>query len=229
MKKKMDIIYESKDLLVVNKPAKILAVGTEKEHVRTLYYEASSYVKKKHPKNKVFVVNRLDKDTSGVMVFAKNEALKKKLQDSWNDFASTREYLVVVEGKVLEKKGVLKSYLVEDKTLRVHSTKDSKLGRLAITSFEVIGVTRAYSLLVVRIRTGRKNQIRVQLSDMGHPIIGDKKYGSVKNPMGRLGLHASLLELNICGEKFVFKAKIPKEFKSMFEKEVIEYEKKING
>ncbi len=225
MKKKMDIIYEDKELLIINKPAKLLTVGTDKIKDHTLYYEASDYVKKKYPKNKIFIVNRLDKDTSGIVVFAKNEEVKKELQNNWNQIAVVREYLAIVEGKVLKKQGTLKSYLKEDKTLRVYETTESN-GLLAITNYEVISSTKVYSLLRITIETGRKNQIRVQLTNMGHPIIGDKKYGAVKNPLGRLGLHASYMKLNRKNGKLDLFAKIPKEWKNMFE-EVVTYEKNI--
>ncbi len=222
--KKMDCLYEDKELLLVNKPAKLLTVGTEKIKEKTLYFEASTYVKKKYPKNKVFIVNRLDKDTSGIVVFAKNQELKKYLQNNWNEVASIREYLAIVEGCVKQDSATLKSYLKEDKTLKVYSTKDSS-GTLAITHYEVLKRTRAYSLLKIRIDTGRKNQIRVQLADIGHPIIGDKKYGSSKNPLGRLGLHASFLRLKYKGRENNSFARIPKEMKNMFELEISEYEK----
>jgi len=113
--KKMDCLYEDKELLLVNKPAKLLTVGTEKIKEKTLYFEASTYVKKKYPKNKVFIVNRLDKDTSGIVVFAKNQELKKYLQNNWNEVASIREYLAIVEGCVKQDSATLKSYLKEDK------------------------------------------------------------------------------------------------------------------
>jgi len=226
MKKKMDILYEDKELLIINKEAKLLCVGTEKEKIRTLYQEASTYVKKQYPKNKVLIVNRLDKDTSGIVVFAKTEEKKKKLQDNWNEIAE-REYLAIVEGKMEKKKDTLKSYLKEDKRLNVYST-DKLHGRLAITHYETLAKTKAYSLLKINIETGRKNQIRVQLKEIGHPIIGDKKYGATKNPINRMGLHASMLKLKMNGEEKCFFAKIPKEMKKMFERETIEYEKKFN-
>jgi len=227
MKKKMDIIYEDKEFLVINKPTKLLTVGTEKIKDHTLYHEASDYVKKKYPKNKVFIVNRLDKGTSGIVVFAKNEETKRWAQDHWNTVAKTREYLAIVEGKVPKKKDTLKSFLKEDKTLKVYETTD-KSGRLAIIHYEVLKSTKAYSLLKIRIDTGRKNQIRVQLAGIGHPIIGDKKYGSVKNPLGRLGLHASYLELKNKASSLKLFAKIPREWKNIFEREVTLYEKNIN-
>ena len=221
MKKKLNIVFENKELLIINKPSKMLTIATEKDKNHNLYQEASSYVKKKHPKNKVFIVNRLDRDTSGIVVFSKNEALKKKLQNHWDECAVVREYIAIVEGYLKEKKGIIKSYLMEDKTLKVFSTNDSKRGKLAITEYEVLQEKNTYSLVKIKIHTGRKNQIRVHLSDLGHPIIGDKKYGAKRNPLGRLGLHAKYLELKLVGAREVLKLDtvLPKEFKMMFDEE----------
>ena len=222
-RKKMDIIYEDKAFLVINKPSGLLTIATEKEKWKTLYHQAREYVKKQNPKNKIFIVHRLDKDTSGLVVFAKNEKVKKELQDGWNEKAYVREYLAIVEGKMEKKKGKIESYITEDKTFKVHITSSSK-GSLAITCYETLAVTKAYSLLKINIASGKKNQIRVQLSSIGHPIIGDKKYGAKKNPIGRMGLHASVLKLNYKKEYFWF-AKTPKEFKILFESEIEAYEK----
>lgn len=225
--KKMDIIYEDKELLVVNKPAGLLTIATEKEHMHTLYHMAREYIKKQNPKNKIFIVHRLDRETSGIVVFAKNEKLKKYLQEHWNEVAITREYVGIVVGKVKKKKDTLKSFLAENKNHQVYSI--NKNGLLAITNFERLATNNAYSLLKIRIDTGRKNQIRVQLSDMGYPIVGDKKYGVSKNPMGRMGLHASFLQLKIKNNVYLLKAKMPKEFQKMFEEEIKIYEKKWEG
>lgn len=212
--KKMDIVYEDKEILVVNKEPNYLTIATDKEKYKTLYNEASMYVKKQHPRNKIFIVHRLDKDTSGLVVFSKNENKKRELQNNWEN--TTREYYAIVSGKMPKKKDVLKSYLVEDKTLNVHSTKNPKIGKLAITEYEVINETSAFSLLKINIKTGRKNQIRVQLSDIGHPIVGDKKYGCKHNIMRRMALHAYLIEYTLKGKQYTFKTDIPKEFKRMF-------------
>lgn len=218
MKKKIDILYEDKNLLIINKPSKLLTISTAKEKSNTLYQKASEYVKKQYPKNKVFIVNRLDKDTSGIVVFAKNESLKKQMQKNWDSIALMREYRAIVEGQMPKNKDTLKNYLFEDKTMYVHVSKKDK-GDLAITNYEVLAYQNTYSYLKVTIETGKKNQIRVQLKEIGHPIIGDKKYQSKKNPIGRLGLHASYMELKIPGYKEILKikAKTPAEFNRMFE------------
>ena len=207
--KKMDIIYEDKELLVVNKPPKLLTISDGKTD-NTLYNMARSYVKKQHKSNKIFIVHRLDKDTSGVVLFAKSEDVKKYLQDNWNKITK-REYLGILDGYLENNNGVIKEYLVEDKTHRVYAS-NKKVGEYAETHYEVLNRKLKCTLVKIEIRTGKKNQIRVGFSNLGHPIIGDKKYGSKNNYIKRLGLHASRLEINIKDKKYVFEASIPKEF-----------------
>lgn len=190
--KKLDIIYEDKEIIVVSKENKLLTVSTDKERFHTLYNEVSDYVKKQHPKNKIFIVHRLDKDTSGVILFARNEKMKKAFQDDWDNIAIKREYVALVEGNNIGK-GTIKNYLYETKTLKVISTNDSKRGKLAITEYKSIKEGKKYSLVSINILTGRKNQIRVHLASIGHRIVGDKKYGALKSPINRLGLHATKL------------------------------------
>ena len=218
-KKKLDIIYEDKELIVINKPTKKLCVSTEKQKENTLYSEVSSYVKKQNPKNKIFIVHRLDRDTSGIVIFAKNENLKRKLQDNWDKIAIKREYVAIVDGTFKKKKDTLKDYLKESKTLQVYVTDDTKNGKLAITNYEVINENRVYSMLKINIHTGRKNQIRVQLSNINHPIVGDKKYKSRNNPLGRLALHATKLEIMhpMIKKVLVFESKVPENFIKVFE------------
>ncbi len=212
--KKLKIIYEDKNLLVIEKEPRVLTVSTPKEKLRTLYHEASDYVKKQYPKNKVFIVHRLDKDTSGLVVFAKSEDIKNKLQNNWEQ--TKRGYLAIVEGHLKNKKDTLKSYLVETKTLDVYSTKDPKKGKLAITEYEVLKENKNYSLLKINIKTGRRNQIRVQLSDLKNPIIGDKKYHSKTNLLKRLGLHSNYLEFQLNNKTYQFTTKYPKDFTKIF-------------
>lgn len=227
MKKKMDIIFENKELLVINKPAKLLTIATEKEKEHTLYHEASLYVKKQNPKNKIFIVHRLDKDTSGIVVFAKNEKLKKELQSNWNQCVITREYLAIVQGKLEKAKDTIINYLKENKTLQIFDTKNPKIGKKAITEYEVIKQRTNDALLKIQIKTGRKNQIRVAMYSINHPIIGDKKYQSNKNSYGRLALHASKLVFlhPSTKQKYTFISKIPKDWKNDYRKELENYEK----
>ncbi len=221
--KKMDIIYEDKELLIINKPAGLLTIATEKEKINTLYHQAREYIKKQNPQYKIFIVHRLDKDTSGIVIFAKNEKVKKEMQNNWNNIVFLREYLAIVEGNVQKKSDTIKSYLKENSQFKVYST-NSRKGALAITYYETLKRTKAYSLLKIRIKTGRKNQIRAQLKEINHPIIGDKKYGSHKNPLRRMGLHASCLGIKINKKIIILNSKIPKEFKNMWESEIFNYE-----
>lgn len=146
-KKKLDIIYEDKNILVVNKPSGILTVSTPKEKDRTLFHEVSDYVKKSNSKVKVFIINRLDKDTSGIVMFAKNQNVKFAYQNRWNDIVLKRRYVAVVNGKLKEKQGTIKSYLKENKEYMVYSTNDKKNGKLAVTTYSVIKESNKYSLL----------------------------------------------------------------------------------
>ncbi len=211
--KKLDIIYEDKFIIVVNKPCHLLTVSTDNEKEKTLFHEVLMYEKRKNKNNKVFIVHRLDKDTSGLVVFAKDEKIKYKLQNNWDSDAK-RGYVAVVNGKTKDK-DILKSYLAETKTLLVYSTPNEKLGKLAITEYEKISENKKLTLLKIKIRTGRKNQIRVQLNDNGNQIVGDKKYGESKfDPLRRLCLHANYLSIihPITNKRINFETEIPKDF-----------------
>lgn len=188
-KKKLDILYEDKYIIIVNKPSGLLTISTEKEKDRTLYNYVYTYLKQKNKNNKVFIVHRLDKDTSGIVMLAKDEKTKFYLQDNWDKFK--RGYVAVVDGKT-GNKGVLKNYLNETKTHITYVVND-KGGKLAITEYEKILENKKYTMLNLNIKTGRKNQIRVQLSYMGNPIVGDKKYGIKEDPIRRMALHANYL------------------------------------
>ncbi len=221
MKKKLDIIYEDKNILVINKPAGLLTISTPKEKERTLFHEVSDYVKKSNPKAKVFIIHRLDKDTSGIVIFAKSQTIKFKYQNNWDNLVQKRGYVAVVKGNLDKKKDTIKSYLKETKTFLVYSTNDQKNGKLAITDYEVMKENKYYSMLNINIKTGRKNQIRVHMNDIGHPIIGDKKYGNVKSPLNRMGLHANVLVVTnpVTKKKMEFVAKTPKSFDILFDKQ----------
>lgn len=207
---KLEIIYEDNDLLVINKPCGLLTVATQKEKEKTLYHFALEYLRSK--KEKVFIVHRLDKDTSGIVIFSKNEKLKEMFQDNWNELALKREYVAVVNGNIIPDKKVLKNYLNENKNHLVYVT-DMYHGKEAITRYEKIKSNDNYSLINIDIETGRKNQIRVQLSNYGYGIVGDKKYNNSREK--RLYLHASLLKIKhpIKGKIYEFKSSMPNEFK----------------
>lgn len=206
------IIYEDNNFIVVDKPSGLLTIATEKEKEKTLYNIVKEYLKKKNKNNKIFIVHRLDKDTSGVVILAKNERIKELLQNNWNE-KTKRIYYAVVIGNTKEKE-TLKSYLKENKNLITYS---SNKGDLAITNYEKIKYNGKYSLLKIEIKTGRKNQIRVQLSDIGKPILGDNKYGMKSSNIKRMMLHAETLEIinPITNKKMTFSSKIPKEFENV--------------
>ena len=210
----LNIIYEDKDIIVVNKPYNLLTISTEKEKNKTLYNIVSNYVKQKNKNNKIFIIHRLDKDTSGIVMFAKNEKIKELYQKNWNDIVKNRCYFAIVNGIMKEKEKIIKSYLIEDKNKIVHST-GSKNGKIAITSYKVIKEKDNMSLLDINILTGRKNQIRVHMKENNTPILGDTKYGINKDK--RMYLHAYKLELiNPKTKKLMsFETNIPEEFNNI--------------
>jgi 23S rRNA pseudouridine1911/1915/1917 synthase len=214
----LDIIFEDRYLIVINKHAGMLSMGTDSEKDKTAYSFLSRHVKKQHPDNKIFIVHRLDRDTSGLMVFAKNEKIQHLLQDNWQQAVTERTYVAVVEGEVKIKEGSVTSYLFESKALIVYSSQDPARGDKAVTQYNVLKTAKDYSLLRINPVTGRKNQIRVHMKDLGHSIAGDKKYGAKTNPIGRLGLHAKVLELvhPMTREKLRFEIPIPAKFLSLF-------------
>lgn len=216
LSKGVNIIFEDNDILVVEKECGLLSVSTEKnKNERTAYKILMDYVKSKNPNERVYIVHRLDKDTSGVMLFAKNEKIKNMLQENWNEIVRKREYAVLVEGVLKEKQGTIKSYLKENRAFVTYSTDDEKNGKLAITNYKVVKEKRGYTYLLASLETGRKNQIRVHMSDIGHPVVGDKKYGSKSNNLKRLGLHALNLKfVHPVTKKVVsFESSLPEEFK----------------
>ena len=210
----LQILFEDADILVINKPYGLLSVATNKDEEFTAYKMASEYVKISNRKNKIFVVHRLDRDTSGVLMFAKTESAKSNYQKQWNDLVNDRTYIAILEGKLTKESGTMKSFLQENKTTHMYSTST---GQEAITRFELIKHTDNHSLVKVNIDTGRKNQIRVHMADMKHPIVGDKKYGATTNPLKRLGLHAYRLELTNpkTKKKMTFIADMPPKFKKL--------------
>ena len=206
----LKIIYEDNDIIVVDKPTKILTISNDKEKEKTLYREVSNYLKRE--KKKVFVIHRLDFDTSGVIMFAKSQKVQQLYQDNWNNLAKVREYTAVVQGKT-NNKGHIESYLKMSKSLQVYSSKN-KDGLFSITDYERIKFNDKYSMLKILISTGRRNQIRCHMYDIGHPIVGDLRYKSKDNFLGRLALHANRLEIinPISNKLMIFTSEIPKEF-----------------
>jgi 23S rRNA pseudouridine1911/1915/1917 synthase len=216
----LDIIYEDSDLIVINKLAGLLSIATDLEKEITAYHLLTEYVRMSTPKNRVFAVHRLDRDTSGVLIVAKNEKIKLALQDNWSDLVSVRGYMAVVEGRLSEKTGRIQSWLKQTKTMMMYSSDRDGDGLKAITNYQVIKENADFSLLDIQLETGRKNQIRVHMKDIGHNVVGDKKYGAKTNPLRRLGLHAYKLVLKhpFSNEVMSFEAKMPKSFLTLFNK-----------
>mgnify|MGYP000256679936 FL=1 len=208
-----DILYEDMHIIVVNKPSGLLTIATDKEKSETLYHKVREYLKVKNKNAKVFIVHRLDKDTSGVVLLAKDEETKNMLQDGWNSNAH-RSYVAVVHGKLKNKSGRSIQYLKETKTNLVYVSKD---GLEAITNYNVVKENDKYTLVAIDIETGRRNQIRVLFNSMGNPIVGDKKYFIKKDNEKRLYLHANRLQVYYPHKKEVmlFETKTPIEFKNI--------------
>ncbi len=211
------ILYEDQDLLVVDKPAGLLTVGTDREKARTAYFALTDYVRKGDAKsrNRIFIVHRLDRDTSGVLVFAKNAEAKACLQRRWDE--TTKRYLAIVHGRCAKRSETITTYLAENRAHSVYSTADPKKGKLSHTAYTVLKETKDLALLEVELLTGRKHQIRVHLADRGHPVVGDKKYGRGKEAHRRLALHARSLSFRhpVTGDKLTFEAKAPAYFKEL--------------
>lgn len=211
--KGIQIFHEDEDIIVVEKEAGVLSIASEKESKITAYRLLSDYVQKKNPRNRIFVVHRLDRDTSGVMVFARRREVQQKLQNAWKNAVKERTYIALVEGTVTEG-GKITSWLTENKALIMRSSKNPNKGKKAVTRYKVLKSNKKFSLLKVNLDTGRKNQIRVHMQDLGHPIVGDKKYGAQNNPIRRIGLHAHVISFNhpVTGELLRFESKVPEEF-----------------
>ena len=215
-KDRIEIIFENEDFIAINKPYSMLSVQSDKDR-ESAYYYVSEYLKDESKTRRAYQLHRIDKETSGVLVFTKNIKLHSMLKLNWNDYVTLREYYAIIEGKLEDKEGTIKTYLKENSNNLMYVTKDNT-GQLAITHYEVIRSNNNYSLLRVWIDSGRKNQIRVHMAYLGHPIIGDDKYGHKVSPIGRLGLHASKLSFKhpITGEEMTFTAQVPNIFYTLF-------------
>lgn len=214
MDSKVEILYEDKDIIVVNKPAGLLTIATENEKEKTLYHLVSDYTKKSNKNNKVFIIHRLDKETSGIVIFAKNEKIKKLYQNNWDDLVLYRGYTAVLEGTLPKYRGKIIQYLKENKdSFKIYVT-DKNNGKKAVTLYKVLKENDKYTLVDIEIQTGRKNQIRVALNDIKHPIVGDRKYYQGKQSIKRLYLHSYYIEFNHPVTKQLIKIEldIPTEF-----------------
>jgi len=223
--KGLEIVYEDADIIVINKPPGLLTIASETEKVKTAYYRLTAYLNKQteerrfNVKERVFIVHRLDQGTSGLLVFARSELAKRALQDAWD--AAEKRYAVIVEGVPRKKKGSVESYLYESKAFRVYSKNfDDGKGKYAVTEYEVVKEGDEYARLDINLKSGRKNQIRVHMADIGHPVAGDKKYGAQTDPIGRLALHACYLAFPhpVTGKRMEFTLEMPARFNALFQK-----------
>jgi len=213
----LSILYEDHDIVAVDKMSGLLTISTDKVKENTAYYLLNKYVKKGNQKSKhrIFIVHRLDRDTSGILVFAKNVTAKRYLQDEWQRFKKT--YYAVVCGTLPEKEGVITSYLAENSIYKMYSVDDPKKGKLARTGYKVLRESKKYSLLEIDLLTGRKNQIRAHFFEKGCPVVGDKKYGKKEKGSKRLALHAVSITIlhPHTKEKMTLEATVPAYFNSL--------------
>ncbi len=231
----LQIIFQDDAIIVINKPAGLLSVGTEKEPVRTAIFLTNEYLhdmeaerlrqlgkrdnQESFRDKQIFIVHRLDKGASGLMIFAKSEEVKQKLQADWDQV--TKRYYAVVEGIPTQRSGTIESHLFENAAMKVYSSHDEEGGKFAVSHYQVLRSSSNYSILEVKIDTGRKHQIRVHLSDSGHPIAGDERYNARTNPARRLALHACYLALKhpVTGKEVVLHCPLPKSFDLILNKD----------
>jgi 23S rRNA pseudouridine1911/1915/1917 synthase len=217
---RLRVVFEDDAVVVVEKPAGLLTMATETEKTRTLYALLREAANRKRPPEEIFIVHRLDREVSGLLVFAKTIEAKDRLQDQFKDHSARRRYVAVVEGRVSPEKFSIRSYLTENAAFRVYSTKKTATGKLAVTHVSVIRGNSKMTLVEVQLETGRKHQIRVHLAERGHPIVGDKTYGSRLNPLRRLALHGAELHFRHpeTGWLLRFEAPVPKSFAGLVRK-----------
>ncbi len=219
--KGIKVVYEDEYLIAVEKASGILSIATDKEREKTAYNIVKNYVKSRNPLEKLFIVHRLDRETSGVMIFAKTEEMQQILQTNWQKMVLERTYVAVVEGKVEKNSDTIVSYLKENSAFVTFSSdKEIEGSKKAITHYTVLKRSKGFSLVEANIETGRKNQIRVHMQSLGHSVVGDKKYGATTNPLGRLGLHAKsiIFKHPKTGKVLSFQTGIPAKFSGMFKK-----------
>lgn len=218
----LKIVHEDADLIVIEKNSGLLSMASDSEKSKTAYSMLSEYVKRFDPKNLIFIVHRLDRDTSGLMMFARSKRVQEVMQNAWKEAVVERSYVVVVEGTVEQPEGTITSWLKENKALVMFSSQVPDDGQKAVTHYRVLKAEKQFSLLEVKLETGRKNQIRVHMKDIGHPITGDKKYGAKLNPIGQMGLHARVLAFKhpVSGKAYRFDTPIPGKFLKVFRKDM---------
>jgi RluA family pseudouridine synthase len=215
--RELGVLHEDDDVIVVLKPHGLLTVATEREKDTTVQAWLNVYLKEKR-EQRVQVVHRLDRETSGVLVFAKNFEAREKLKEQFAAHSVDRQYVAVVEGILEPRIGTIRTYLMERRDLKMVSVEAHPDAKLAVTHYRVIAESARYSMLEVRLETGRKNQIRAHLSERGNPVLGDQMYGSTANPLGRLALHAKMLGFTHpqSGKRLTFVAPVPRAFRNLF-------------
>lgn len=213
----LKLVYEDAYIIVVEKKEGLLSVSTERQKERTAQHILSDYVKRSHRNNRVFVVHRLDRETSGLMMYAKDEMTQHTLRDNWHDIVTDRRYVSIVEGEMERDHGTMESWLT-DRTLYVSSSPvDDGVGKYSVTHYKTIKRANGYSMMELNLETGRKNQIRVHMSELGHPVVGDERYGSTTDPLGRLALHAFKLCFYhpVTGQLMEFETPYPGNFRAL--------------
>lgn len=209
--KGLTVLHEDRDIIVVEKPGGLLTMGTDRDKSKTVHTILNEYVRKGDPRsrNRIYIVHRLDRETSGILVFAKSESAKIFLQGHWQE--TDKRYLTVVYGSLTPKAGTISSYLTENSAFTVYSTSDPELGKLSHTEYTVLKETKGFSLLEIHLLTGRKHQIRVHLSEKGHPVVGDRKYGKGNDAYATLALHARSVTFThpVSGKRLTFETGIP--------------------
>ena len=215
---RIKLIYEDSDIIVIDKGYGVLSTAAGRPSDDTVYNIMRSYARRFSPHANVFVVHRLDRDTSGLMLLTRTKQARDKLISNWNNMVIERKYIAVVEGKVEQPEGVVKSFLAENpETYEMYSTTDKKLGRLAVTRYQVVKQGKRFAMVELAIKTGRKNQIRVHMRDLGNPVSGDRKYGGHPSPINRIALHATVLSFvhPITGKQVTFNSPVPENFNKM--------------
>jgi 23S rRNA pseudouridine1911/1915/1917 synthase len=215
---RIKIVYEDDDIIVVNKGYGLLSVGTDSKRDGTAYSILRDYVKRVDPRQKLFIVHRLDQHTSGLMMFAKTAEAKETMQHNWNNMVLERRYVAVVEGGAPDpSEGIVRSRLAENAEHVVYVTADAEAGREAVTEYRTLAARGNYALVELQLATGRKNQIRVHMQQIGHPIAGDRKYGAATAPIRRLALHARTLRFvhPRTRRDMNFSTPVPASFKSL--------------
>jgi tRNA pseudouridine32 synthase/23S rRNA pseudouridine746 synthase len=209
--KGLTILHEDREVIVVEKPCGLLSIGTDRDKSRTVHTILNEYVRKGNlrSRNRVYIVHRLDRETSGILILAKSEQAKIFLQGHWQE--TDKRYLTVIHGQLTSKSGMISSYLTENSAFTVYSTPDPALGKLSHTEYTVLKETKGFSLLEIHLLTGRKHQIRVHLSEQGHPVVGDRKYGKGNDVYATLALHARSISFThpVSGKRLTFETGIP--------------------